>query len=207
MTARATAVRPGGRSRVGFQACQVTFGFARPDCSGLRERPTTWMRAAVRPVACCLALLAIWQLFTTAGARTVFPTRRGTVLLRQPDTALQFIQEHASRGEEVFIYPYYPMYYFLANVTNPTRYSILMYHMNTAAEFHEVVDALERGRVRFVLSDTVVSGSGFTRYFPQYQHPGHESQILEQYLKQHYEEVAVENHFRILKRIGSADAP
>ena len=41
----------GGRSRAGFQACQVTPGFDWRDFSGLRESPTTWSPRAVQRVA------------------------------------------------------------------------------------------------------------------------------------------------------------
>jgi hypothetical protein len=70
-------------------------------------------------------------------------TRRGTLHAFKNDVALNFLQEQTKPGEEVFIYPYYPMYYFLADVKNPTRYSILIYSYNLKTQFEEVIRNLK----------------------------------------------------------------
>jgi hypothetical protein len=173
----------------------------------IRQRSPALTRLPVRVVGACLALLATWQLFTSMGARTPFETRRGTVLLQQPDAALQFIQDNVAPGGDLFVYPYYPMYYFLAGVRNPGRYSILMYHMNSPAEFGEVIEALEARRVQYVLSDTLISGQHLTRFFPTYREPPREEQLMERYFEQHYQEVAVLNRFKILRRTAAPVPP
>jgi hypothetical protein len=92
------------------------------------------------------------------------------------------------------------MYYFLANVRNPTRYSILMHHINTPTQFEETIAALEAQKVPYVLWDTFVAGENLTRWFPGYVDPPYNEQHLEQYLRRHYTEIGVRNGFRVLER-------
>ena len=131
-------------------------------------------------------------------------TRQGPVRLPEPDRALEFLQKNVTPGQRAFVYPSYPMYYFLANVDSPTRYSFLMYHIHTPQQFAEAIDDLESHRVEFVLWDTFVAGDNLIRWFPGYVDPPADQQLLEQYFRAHYRVVAVENKFRILQRI---DAP
>jgi hypothetical protein len=133
-------------------------------------------------------------------------TRRGPVAMAQYDGALEFIQSHVAPGEPVFVYPYYPMYYFLANVRNPTRHSILLYGYNGADEFREAVQTIESKRVEFVLWDTVVSGENLRRWFPGYSDPAVDDQVLEAYLESHYRLLETRNGFRILQRFEPVEA-
>lgn len=102
-----------------------------------------------------LVSLAMFRLITALAAKREFVTRRGTVYTYQEDTALKFLHENIQAGSIVFIYPYRPMYYFLANIRNPTRYSFLVYNYNTEDQFNETIAALERKRVKYILSDTL----------------------------------------------------
>jgi hypothetical protein len=96
------------------------------------------------------------------------------------------------------------MYYFLSATQNPTRYSILMYHINTEAQFREVVTALEQKKVRYVLWDTLVDGPNLKQWFPAYKQPAREKLIMEPYLTEHYNMVAIKNGFRLLERKDEA---
>lgn len=127
-------------------------------------------------------------------------TRRGTLWAFKSDGALAFLQEKTQPGEEVFVYPYYPMYYFYANVKNPTRYSILMYNINTRSQFDEVINVLEQKKVKYVLWDTFVAGDNLQLFFPKYRHPPEKYLKLECYLKEHYQILGIRNGFRIMVR-------
>jgi hypothetical protein len=157
-------------------------------------------RRAIQLVVMCTLLIAAIVGLTAAAAQTSLETRRGSVRMLRADGALEFLQANTTPGEPVFVYPYYPMYYFLANVRNPTRYSILMYHMNTKPQFQEVLRDLERTQVQYVLWDSVVAGSKLRTWFPNYQEPAAGQQSVEQYLEQHYRLVETRNGFRILQR-------
>jgi hypothetical protein len=139
--------------------------------------------------------------FLASNAPHELHTRRGVVRAFAEDAALDFLHQEVQVGTEVFVYPYYPMYYFLANVKNPSRYSILMYNINTQSQFAETIAALERKRVKYVFWDTFVAGSNFKIWFPNYVHPPDEQLHLERYLQTHYRVLAVKNGFRILRRV------
>src|SRR6202022_3831869 len=93
-----------------------------------------------------------------------------------------------------------PMYYFLSGTVNPTPFSILMYHINTDDQFREAISALEDKRVKYVLWDTVVDGQNLKQWFPLYQHPSREKQLMEPYFAEHYSLAGNKNGFRLLER-------
>ena len=148
----------------------------------------------------CLIVFGSFNALMALSADQKIVSRRGILYGFTQDPALKFLIEQTKPGDYVFIYPYYPMYYFLAEVKNPTRYSILLYHINTAAQFDEAIQNLKQKRVKYVLWDTLVAGSKIKTWFPQYEHPPKENLLLERFLEDHYEVIGVENGFRILRR-------
>jgi len=140
------------------------------------------------------------------GAQTRIVTRRGVVYTFADDAALAFLDHQVQPGEPVFVYPYYPMYYFLSETTNPTRFSILMYNINTDAQFREAISELERKKVRYVLWDTYVNGPNLKRWFPSYRHPSPDKLLMEPYLAEHYEQIGSKNGFRLMQRMDAASA-
>ncbi len=154
----------------------------------------------------CAALIMIPALARFANATRVLKTgstvatRRGVVVMPSEDEALDFLLKSTEQRAKVFIYPYYPMYYFLADVQNPTRFSIMLYGNNTSGQFADSISALERQKVEWVLSDTVVSGANFVQWFPGYHHPAPEKLIMERYLAERYEYVRTASGFKILRR-------
>lgn len=126
-------------------------------------------------------------------------TRHGTLMSAADFDALRFLGSAVNAGDYVFIYPYSPMLYYLADVRNPTRYSILLYHYNTQAQFEEVIHDLDAKRVQYILDsgndDPVVRGG-----FPFYRRPPADQLILEQYMDRQYTQTGMAGRFRILKR-------
>lgn len=149
-------------------------------------------------------LFGSFNVLIAASANQKIVTRRGILYGFKEDPALKFLIEHTKPGDYAFIYPYYPMYYFLADVKNPTRYSILLYHINTEAQFDEAIRALEQKQVKYVLWDTLVAGSNLKTWFPQYKQPPKDILHLEHYLEDHYEAIGTQNGFKILRRRGPA---
>jgi hypothetical protein len=168
--------------------------------SWLGRVDSPWGRRLLRLLVTCVLVLAALLGLIASAARTSVQTRRGTVAMLKSDDALQFLQDNVPAGGNVFVYPYYPMYYFLADVRNPTRFSLVMYHMNTREQFQEIIQALESAQVEFVLWDTTVAGEKLTQWFPGYTPPPADEQLLEAYLESKYKLVSIKNGFRVLQR-------
>lgn len=151
-------------------------------------------------LALCLILFGTYNGFIAINAKNQQYTRRGVVNNFTEDSALKFLNEEINQGEDVFIYPYYPMYYFLADIKNPTRYSTLMYNIHTEKQFKNAIADLNRKKVKYVLWDTFVADDNLKKWWPKYGHPQGEKLYLERYLETHYKVVDIKNGFRILLR-------
>jgi|SRR5579863_5077369 len=163
-------------------------------------------RAGGRVVTVGLVVFGILNFAATIQGSQVVETRRGKVVSLVDDQALRFLTGAVKEGEFVFIYPYCPLYYYLADVRNPTRFSLLLYGWNTPAQFDEVIQSLEEKRVRYVLWDMAAYGDKLRQWFPGYRHPAADKLRLEQYLGKRYEVTAVSGGFRLLqRRAGEAD--
>jgi hypothetical protein len=151
-------------------------------CRQVRMR---WVDIPLRFVAGCAVFLAMLNPLVTlaAGSRTV--TRRGVVYSYAPNPVLEFLNSHVAPGEPVFVYPYSPMYYFLSAAKNPTRYSILMYRMNTDAQFRDAVRSLDETKVRYAIWDRSFP-TRIQTSFPAYRPPAWGRLIVERYLEEHY---------------------
>ena len=165
-----------------------------------QSRQEKFWRYGTATLAISIVLFAAFNALVAQAAQARMITRRGVVYTFAQDAALEFLDKNVPAGQDVFVYPYYPMYYFLSGTDNPTRYSILMYHINTDAQFREVVTALEQKKVRYVLWDTLVDGPNLKQWFPAYTQPSREKLIMEPYLMEHYNMLTVKNGFRLLER-------
>ncbi|MDQ1469878.1 MAG: hypothetical protein QOJ99_1358 [Bryobacterales bacterium] len=138
------------------------------------------------------------------GSQTV-ETRLGPVRNISNDEALRYLCTAVAKREFVFVYPYSPIYYYLADVGNPTRFSILLYGYNTPDQFDEVIRNLEEKRVRYILWDTKLYGEKLRALSPAYRHPSGDNLKLERYFSSKYDDVAMKGDFRILQRRQSED--
>ncbi len=159
-----------------------------------------FLRRAALLIAVCLVLNAAANVFGASARNVPLHTRRGTLYTLERDAALDFLLSHTKPGDAVFIYPYAPIYYFLADVRNPTRWSNLMYGINTRQQFREAVHDVDGKKVQYVLWDSVFAGQSLATLFPAYRHPPAAQLIMEPYLETHYHQIAFENGFRILER-------
>lgn len=116
---------------------------------------------------------------------------------------LHFLQTHTRPAEAVFLYPYCPVYYFWANVRNPTRYSILIYGYNTEQQFREAIATLERERVHYVLWDEQFADQNSRTIFPAYTPPPADKLIMEPYLNARYHSIGSVDGISVLERNGS----
>jgi hypothetical protein len=157
------------------------------------------LRIAIQVITICAVCLMTTNLLQAATTRQV-NTRVGSVGLLGSQALLQFIDANSRPGENIFVYPDCPSYYFLSARTNPTRLSLLVYNYNTAAEFREVIQRLELQRVRLVIWDSGFQGRMNDNVFPGAKHIRLEMQIVEPYLQSRYRQVATVDGFRVLLR-------
>jgi hypothetical protein len=139
---------------------------------------------------CCIMLL---------GGATVSETRAGKVALQGKELELRFLNEHTSKGEEILIYPYCPTLYFLSMTSNPTRYSFLVHNYNTPEQFQDVVDVLDRQRIRYVIWDRAVE-SKLETVLPGANSKSPGDLIVENYLQSHYKQVMDDKGTLIMER-------
>jgi hypothetical protein len=153
---------------------------------------------ALQVLAISATCLACFNLFLALSARPT-PTRVGSVAVFKNIPGLRTLEEKVRPGEEIFAYPYCPMYYFLSATVNPTRYGGLLYNFNTPAQFNDVVRTLEQRRVRYVLWDTHFQTKEVPTLFPASRiSPG--AMIIEPYLESRYKVIWADADTRLLER-------
>lgn len=162
------------------------------------------VRAALRMVTFCAAVLALLNPLVALAANHKLTTRRGTMYAGfPPDAVLDYLNAHVAPGEALFVYPYSPMYYFLTATSNPTRYSILLYQANTDQQLREATRTLETAKVKYVVWDRSFPAWVQT-WFPAYRMPTPDQLIIEPYLMDHYRVVAgADGHHQLLERKDS----
>ena len=78
-------------------------------------------------------------------------TRRGVLRVSPPENALGYLHAHLKPGEEIFVYPYFPPYYYLTATSNPTPYDFLQPGYNTPEEFQQALNVITVHRPPVVL--------------------------------------------------------
>ena len=154
-------------------------------------------------VALACVLGAMLMGFTTlngalAAGQPVF-TRRGVLFARQRDGVLEFLLSHTRPGDYAFVYPYSPIYYFLADLRNPTRVSEIV-DQRKSPLIEEAIRDLEATKPRYAVQDTKLAGNGMKVLFPAFVPPPPRDRVIDRYLDAHYHQVAFENGFCILER-------
>jgi 4-amino-4-deoxy-L-arabinose transferase-like glycosyltransferase len=162
----------------------------------LQERRTKAYRVMLQALSIVSVCLAGCTLMSALLAHSTM-TRVGQVSTSVPDPVLTAIDEHVAPGGDIFIYPYSPMYYFLSNTNNPTRYSFLIYNYYTATQFEEVTHTLDQHRVKYVLWNKHFQEHVIDALFPA-AHP--ERYIMEPYLESHYKPIWVHDNVLLMER-------
>jgi hypothetical protein len=152
----------------------------------LQGRRNKGFSLAIQALSITSVCLAAGTLIIALVARPM-ATRVGQVSMAAYDPVLTAIDEHVQPGEEIFMYPYSPMYYFLSATTNPTRYNTFFYNFNIAGhfEFDEVIQDLDQHRVKYVLWDKSVRDKLYSLF------PGSRPKqfVIEPYLESHYKRI------------------
>lgn len=144
--------------------------------------------------------LACFNLFMVLAAHTL-TTRVGSVAVFKSDPVLTFLNDHVTPGEDIFVYPYNPMYYFLSATSNPTRYSILIRNYNTRSQFEEVIRDIDEHQVKYVVWDTSFAARAAV-FFPGSKSTRTEDLVVEPYLESHYKLVQESSGICLMERMG-----
>ena len=89
---------------------------------------------------------------TTAPNR--IETRRGVISTPAEDTVVPYVEAHVSPGDSMLVYPYLPVYYYLTDTVNPTRYDFFQPGMNTSEQSAEILAEFARRKVGVVLFES-----------------------------------------------------
>jgi hypothetical protein len=144
--------------------------------------------------------LAGFNLFLVLSAHPM-ATRVGPVAVFRNDPILRLLDEKVSAGQEIFAYPYCPIYYFLSATTNPTRYSVLLYNYNTSSQFEETIQVLDDRKVKYVVAlNADAEETALRSLFPSAKRTRPDQFIVEPYLESHYRLVKEEDGIRLLER-------
>jgi hypothetical protein len=160
---------------------------------------------ALQVLTICAVCLAGFNLFLVLSARSE-ATRVGSVALLRPDPILELLNSKTAPKDNVFVYPYCPMYYFLSDTTNPTRYDSLIDEFSTASQFQEVIGVLNARRVMYVVWNTGFEDKSLGLFFPAVKRVRSDQLIMEPYLESHYRTVWADKTMRLMER-KSDDQP
>jgi hypothetical protein len=122
--------------------------------------------ATLRPYL-MLAISVTFGLMTCAllvaglSGRNQVETRHGSIRTSQPDTVIGYVQAHNADGDEILVYPYLPLYYYLTGTHSPSRYDYFQPGMNTIEQAREIIANMESHQVR-----TVIFEPGFMAKIP-----------------------------------------
>ena len=171
----------------------------------LQASPKKYAHYALQILGITAAWLATLNFLGVLTAHPVM-TRVGSVAMSRDAPGLAFVNAHVAPGEEMFVYPNCPIYYFFSSTTNPTRYSNLIYNYNTTSQFQEVIQVLDRRKVRYVLWDTNFEAKTVATLIPEEARTPPDGFLMESYLESHYNLVKEEDGYRIMERKGAEPA-
>ncbi len=158
-----------------------------------------WFKRVAFACAMGAMLLGFTTLHGALEASQPLSTRRGLIFTHQHDGVLEFLLSHTRPGDSAFVYPYSPIYYFLADLRNPTRLNEIVDERKSPL-IEEVIRDLEAAKPRFAVQDTKLIGDGMKSLFPAIVPLPPQERLIDRYLDAHYHQVAFENECRILER-------
>ena len=112
--------------------------------------------SALRPyliflIAVAFGLMSLVILTTANGARTQTPTRRGIIVTSERDGVLDYVQAHTTPAQNILVYPYLPLYYYLTGTRSAAPLDYFQSGMNTPEQAREIIASLQSQNVNTVL--------------------------------------------------------
>ncbi len=150
-------------------------------------------------LALSIGLTGLWYALPGLGPLTVQETRRGPVWLLQPEPVIDHLSRATPAGENVFVYPWRPMLYFLGGIRNPTRYSVFLYHETARQTLAEILTSLEEKMVPQVIVD-MAGLQQMSEWYPAYRWPPPAERAIERYLAKKYVNAGAKGEFLVFRR-------
>jgi hypothetical protein len=113
---------------------------------------------------------------------------------------IDYLDSHTVQGEEIFAYPYCPIYYFLTATSNPTRYLTMTYNYNSADEFKDAIRTLEEQKTRYVVWDSKFMTEVAPVVFTKAARNPPSGFLMEDYLESHYRIAKDFDGVRVMER-------
>ncbi len=153
-------------------------------------------KIALKIIFLSLVSVSLINIFASCSANKQINTRRGILNTFWEDRNLEFLQEFTRPGDQVFVYPYYPIYYYLMDLRNPTSFNCLVYGYHTQKQFEQAISELEKSKVKYIVWDTLME---IYKYLPNSKLT-EEKMIMEGYFQKNYEIVRQNQHIWIMKK-------
>ncbi len=143
------------------------------------ERPfPVFFRVAAWAAFAGIATMAAVAIVPEAGPVVWQQTRRSPVTRMERDPCLNWLMRETAPKARDLVYPYYPMYYVLADLRNPIRQSFMTYGYHSRCDIAGVIKELDSGPVALVLWDQVVKHDAMRAWFPGYRAPSSDEQLM-----------------------------
>lgn len=168
--------------------------------------PAPRVKAIVFLLMVFVTSLVIWYYAPTYLQNASVQTPVGKIFGR-PDAirAVASVIENVPERRTLFVYPYAPVFYFLRNGVNPSRYSYLQPGMMTAADEMAVLADLTRNPPELVL-EVPIPEEDFLRIWPRTDRARLHMHRIEHFLRSRYEIVATAPWgvlpYRVLRRLA-----
>jgi 4-amino-4-deoxy-L-arabinose transferase-like glycosyltransferase len=133
--------------------------------------------------------------------------RIGEVHGRPEDLAvLKMVEAQVVPAQTLFVFPYYPTFYFTTGARNPTRYSYLQPGMFPEKDEKEVLRALEAHPADTVIYQDIAAAA-YLRTWPGSDPARLRMTDIESFLRTHYKMVAREGSFQVLRLRNRSQDP
>ena len=161
------------------------------DGAGLSSR----FLCAARPVIALLisvtfsaTTMSLW--IENRNARWMLATRRGAVRTVARDDLIPYVQAHVAPGERIFVYPYFPLAYYLTATFNATSFEYLQPGMHTREQSERALKQLEAAKPRVVVYE-ITFYDKIPASWPNTPPQALAADVLGDYILSHYHSCAI----------------
>jgi hypothetical protein len=105
-------------------------------------------------VVVSFAAFGIALLWAPLNAHHRLETRRGVLITRERDGALEEVLSQIPAGTSTFVYPNDPLYYYLTATKNPTAFDELYPGSTTPAQFRTAINEIQADRTPVIILET-----------------------------------------------------